>query len=712
MADERIVIEIDAETGAVLKQFKRTEQAAKKTGKKAGKSFNDGFRKGTSRAIDGIKGRLLALGGVVATVFGARFAVQAAAEFEAIQTRLETLTGSAKAASQVFEDLKQFSAETPFQLGDIANASSKLISFGFSAATVKDRIKEIGEVAAGSGADIQELSLIYGQVAAAGKLTGERLLQLQERAIPIGPALAKSLGIAESSVRDFISAGKVSFATFEKAFRSLQQEGGLFAGSLEKQSKTINGILSTLGDNAKIFGAELGNAFKPAIIDSANALIKIFQRFGDQFSANGPVISRTLASIADTLLITPAKFWLNFFAGDAASNLAKINGEISQTQRVIDQLNKDFDRQNKSAFSRFIGADVETLVLIGESKNKLKELIQVRNELIKQDKTIASVRSDEARKFGGLDPEQIRLQAEAEKKANALRAAERQKAQDQSLQALGDVGLRREQIIRQNTEKELAAIQLAEETKAITQQQAEERRLVVVQNSEQQLTAIKQQEAQKREQARQQELQKELESEKTLSDILGNVSKRFESVRKQFRITSKDIANSLVSGFGNAAGSAFASFGKALATGQDALAAFGDALLQAFGGALVQLGTGFILQGIAQSIAGFGSGAPLIAAGAALATFGGVLQGLGGGGGGVSTAVGSGGGGVAVGGDGGFGESTVTEPVEERQEPETSVNVVIQGDVLDSDSSGLRIVELINNAFEKDGVVVKGASFA
>jgi len=46
------------------------------------------------------------------------------------------------------------------------------------------------------------------------------LLQLQERAIPIGPALAKTLGIAEERVREFVSKGLVDFETLRKAFES------------------------------------------------------------------------------------------------------------------------------------------------------------------------------------------------------------------------------------------------------------------------------------------------------------------------------------------------------------------------------------------------------------------------------------------------------------------------------------------------------------
>jgi tape measure domain-containing protein len=147
---------------------------------------------------------------------------------ERVQTQFVTLTGSVEEADATIRELQEFTATTPFQFDGVSQAAAQLISFGFEVDNITPLLRNLGDVAAGSGSSLNEIALIFGQVSAAGKLTGERLLQLQERAIPIGPALAKTLGIAESQVREFVSAGKVGFAEFEEAFRSLSAEGGLF----------------------------------------------------------------------------------------------------------------------------------------------------------------------------------------------------------------------------------------------------------------------------------------------------------------------------------------------------------------------------------------------------------------------------------------------------------------------------------------------------
>ena len=172
---------------------------------------------------------------------------------------------------------------------------------------------------------------------------------------------------------------------------------------------------------------------------------------------------------------------------------------------------------------------------------------------------------------------------------------------------------------------------------------------------------------------------------------------------------STSIKNSAVQGIGKGVAGGFAAVGAALVKGENALEAFGKAFAAAIGQAAVQLGTRFILEGVAISfnpfLGGPAVGGPLIAAGAALATFGGALGAIAGGGGAAAT--GGGGGGEVSGGI--SGDIEEDEAVAEVPET-TAVNIVIQGDVLDSEESGLRIANILNDAFDKQGVVIKGAA--
>ncbi len=263
MSDVNINIKVN-DTAAKAKMDRLTASS-----KKATKQFNtmSVSVKNSTSAFKVFAGNVAAIGftklvsGLTSFV-GA--SVKVTGEIETLRTQFEVLTGSVGTANKAVQDLQQFAASTPFKFKDLAKAEQRLLSFGFTLEETQERMVDIGDVSAASGADIAEMALIFGQVNAAGKLTGERLLQLQERAIPIGPAIAKTMGIAESAVRDAVKNGKVDFQTFEKAFQSLNDTGEFAFEGMVKRSRTLEGRLSTLSDNFELLQANVGSKVAPA----------------------------------------------------------------------------------------------------------------------------------------------------------------------------------------------------------------------------------------------------------------------------------------------------------------------------------------------------------------------------------------------------------------------------------------------------------------
>lgn len=176
------------------------------------------------------------------------------------------------------------------------------------------------------------------------------------------------------------------------------------------------------------------------------------------------------------------------------------------------------------------------------------------------------------------------------------------------------------------------------------------------------------------------------------------VKKEIESLQATSLTAFESIGAAAVQALGKGIGAGFAAFGKALVKGENALEAFGKAFLGVVGQAAVATGTELILRGIAYSfdpfLAGFAPG--MIAAGAALATFGGALSAL------------SGGEGAAGGGTSGLtnpfaGDIGNTDGAQLEAKPTTSIALNIQGDVLDSDDSALRITELLKKELDRSG---------
>lgn len=203
-----------------------------------------------------------------------------------------------------------------------------------------------------------------------------------------------------------------------------------------------------------------------------------------------------------------------------------------------------------------------------------------------------------------------------------------------------------------------------------------------------------------------------------LSGPVSSLGQAMNNFEIGFRLAAQNIANDARKAFRDQGAESFkilvggvtngmAAIGKALVTGQNIFKAFAGAMLSAIGQALITEGGARILQGIARAFSSYGldpTAQGLIATGSAMTVAGGAMQALGSGASGgssVDTNIGGGGGGGGI-GQPSFGDIDPALAVKDQQR----LVVNIQGDVLDSRESGLRIVELINDAFDTQGAQV------
>ena len=196
--------------------------------------------------------------GAIAGAFGGlSSAVKLSAELEQTSIAFETMLGSGQAAQGMMNELQSFAAATPFEFPEIAAAAKKLLGMGVAGGDVKKTLQTLGDIASGTGKDLGELAGIYGKIKSRGQLTGETLNQLAEAGVPIYKNLASTLGIAETQVAAFVTAGKVGFPQVDAALASMTATGGQFSGLMEKQSHSLAGLWSTFTDTISMAMAGL-----------------------------------------------------------------------------------------------------------------------------------------------------------------------------------------------------------------------------------------------------------------------------------------------------------------------------------------------------------------------------------------------------------------------------------------------------------------------
>ena len=267
-------ITLDIETAKFTKGLNKASQKFKQNTKKM------------EAAAGRLKSGLFAATAQFAAVgLALKAVVGSAADIETVTTQFEVLTGSVETAKDSIQELLEFSASTPFQFEGIAKAGQILLAFGVGSEDLRMTMGRIGDVAAASGQDLKELAKIFGQIKGEGKLMGERLAQLQERGVVIGPAIRqafKDLGregeTTGKSIKELGAKGLITFDIFEQAFNSLSDEGGPAFEGMIKQSRTLTGLISTLKDNWGILLINIGQKFLPTFKEVAKVITAFLQR--------------------------------------------------------------------------------------------------------------------------------------------------------------------------------------------------------------------------------------------------------------------------------------------------------------------------------------------------------------------------------------------------------------------------------------------------
>ena len=169
-------------------------------------------------------------------------------EFQQIDIALETILGNEREAATLMNQLRETAAKTPFDMKGIANGAKQLLAYGEDAATVNETLIKLGNIAAGLSQPLSDLVYLYGTTMTQGRLYTQDFNQFVGRGIPMIKELAEYFGVAESEVRGLVEAGKVGFPEVQAVISSLTEEGGMFFNLMEKQSTSVIGKISNLGD--------------------------------------------------------------------------------------------------------------------------------------------------------------------------------------------------------------------------------------------------------------------------------------------------------------------------------------------------------------------------------------------------------------------------------------------------------------------------------
>ena len=120
------------------------------------------------------------------------------------------LGGSAQAATDMVGALEDMAAKTPFAMEHLAGSTQTLLSFGIESDRVMGIMSMLGDISMGNSEKFASLSRAFGQISAAGKLSGEDLNQLIDQGFNPLQTIAETTGASMADLKAVMSGQKTS----------------------------------------------------------------------------------------------------------------------------------------------------------------------------------------------------------------------------------------------------------------------------------------------------------------------------------------------------------------------------------------------------------------------------------------------------------------------------------------------------------------------
>lgn len=270
------------------------------------------------------------------------------AQLEQYQTALTNMLGSSEEAQSILEEIKQDAARTPFDTAGLVKANELLISTGVDAESSRKTILALGDAVSATGGGNDELSRMaqnLQQIKNAGKATAADIKQFAYAGIDVYGLLADYTGKSTAEVQSMTVSYDLLTAALEKA----ADEGGRYYNSMQTQSETLNGRMSTLKDNATQLAGLMTEDLTDGIKMAVGSLNDLTVAAAEAYKTDGWV--GLGKAIADINPITQSLVAEMEIAGNAISTIAQ--NAISVLDQWSYKLNKALGKDAYAGYESY-----------------------------------------------------------------------------------------------------------------------------------------------------------------------------------------------------------------------------------------------------------------------------------------------------------------------------------------------------------------------
>lgn len=298
MSNNRIDITLEADASGAIRVIKQVSTSVDQlAGKKVGNAGMPELANGAQRASQSLKqtkadtdALASAIGKIKGMIAGAftvgaitslgKKALEASANMEVLRQGLDFVLGSSEETDKLINGMRALGEQSAYDTNELIPLARQWVNMGDNAETAVGKMTKIVDLGSAFGLTSEQIgsaTLALSQMAAAGKINGQDMLQLTNANIPAWKLLADHMGLSVAELRKMSEAGQLGEDAINELWDAIEERT---QGATSRMNGTLMASFSNLEEEIQNSMAGIGD-----IISQAFNLKGILQGGSDMVSS-------------------------------------------------------------------------------------------------------------------------------------------------------------------------------------------------------------------------------------------------------------------------------------------------------------------------------------------------------------------------------------------------------------------------------------------
>lgn len=298
MSSNTINITLEADASGAIRVIKQVSTSVDQlAGKKVGNAGMPELASGAQRASQSLKqtkadtdALASAIGKIKGMIAGAftvgaitslgKKALEASANMEVLRQGLDFVLGSSEETDKLINGMRALGEQSAYDTNELIPLARQWVNMGDNAETAVGKMTKIVDLGSAFGLTSEQIgsaTLALSQMAAAGKINGQDMLQLTNANIPAWKLLADHMGLSVAELRKMSEAGQLGEDAINELWDAIEERT---QGATSRMNGTLMASFSNLEEEIQNSMAGIGD-----IISQAFNLKGILQGGSDMVSS-------------------------------------------------------------------------------------------------------------------------------------------------------------------------------------------------------------------------------------------------------------------------------------------------------------------------------------------------------------------------------------------------------------------------------------------